>query len=74
MKPDSAKPRRTVVAGRTRLGEVESVTLPAAGSPPVCVSLFETGMASVRELKHVVIPLRERQVGREAGPARTVMH
>jgi hypothetical protein len=62
----------TVVAGRTRLGQVASGTLLAAGSLLTRFGVFDAGMASARDPKYTVIPQRERLAARENGHAPTV--
>jgi hypothetical protein len=62
----------TVVAGRTRLGQVASGTLLAAGSLLTRFGVFEAGMASARDPKYTVVPQRERMAARENGHAPTV--
>ena len=59
----------TVVAGRTRLGQVAAGTLLAAGSLLTRFGVFEAGMASARDPKYTVIPQKERKAAREAGQA-----
>jgi hypothetical protein len=61
-----------VVAGRTRLGQVASGTLLAAGSLLTRFGVFDAGMASARDPKYTVIPQRERMAAREDGHAPTV--
>jgi DMSO reductase anchor subunit len=56
----------TVVAGRTRLGQVASGTLLAAGSLLTRFGVFDAGMASARDPKYTVIPQRERLAARAA--------
>jgi hypothetical protein len=56
----------TVVAGRTRAGQVASGTLLAAGSLLTRFGVFDAGMASARDPKYTVIPQRERMAAREA--------
>jgi hypothetical protein len=64
----------TVVAGRTRLGQVASGTLLAAGSLLTRFGVFDAGMVSARDPKYTVVPQRERMAARENGHAPTVSH
>ena len=60
----------TVVAGRTRLGQIASGTLLAAGSLLTRFGVFEAGMASAKDPKYTVIPQKARKAAREAGSHR----
>jgi hypothetical protein len=60
------------VAGRTRLGQVASGTLLAAGSLLTRFGVFDAGMVSARDPKYTVIPQRERMAARQNGHAPTV--
>jgi hypothetical protein len=62
----------TVLAGRTRVGQVASGTLLAAGSLLTRFGVFDAGMASARDPKYTVVPQRERMAARENGPAPAV--
>ncbi len=62
----------TVVAGRTRLGQVASGTLLAAGSLLTRFGVFEAGIASTKDPKYVVIPQRERIDAHQNGHASTI--
>jgi hypothetical protein len=62
----------TVVAGRTRVGQVASGTLLAAGSLLTRFGVFDAGMVSARDPKYTVVPQRERMAARENGHAPTV--
>jgi hypothetical protein len=55
----------TVLAGRTRVGQVASGTLLAAGSLLTRFGVFEAGIASTKDPKYVVVPQRERIAARE---------
>ena len=55
----------TLLAGRTRAGQVASGTLLAAGSLLTRFGVFDAGMASARDPKYTVIPQRERMASRE---------
>jgi hypothetical protein len=57
----------TVLAGRTRAGQVVSGTLLAAGSLLTRFGVFDAGMASARDPKYTVIPQRERMAARQTG-------
>jgi hypothetical protein len=57
----------TVLAGRTRAGQVVSGTLLAAGSLLTRFGVFDAGMASARDPKYTVVPQRERMAARQAG-------
>jgi hypothetical protein len=50
----------TVLAGRTRLGQVLSGVLLAAGSLLTRFGVFDAGMVSARDPKYTVVPQRER--------------
>ncbi|MEA3215660.1 MAG: hypothetical protein QOJ19_1816, partial [Acidimicrobiia bacterium] len=54
----------TLVAGRTRAGQIASGTLLAAGSLLTRFGVFDAGMASARDPKYTVIPQRERLAAR----------
>jgi Polysulphide reductase, NrfD len=56
----------TVVAGRTRLGQIASGALLAAGSLLTRFGVFDAGMASAKDPKYTVIPQKERKAAREA--------
>jgi DMSO reductase anchor subunit len=62
----------TVLAGRTRVGQIASGTLLAAGSLLTRFGVFDAGMASARDPKYTVIPQRERMAAREKGDAASV--
>jgi hypothetical protein len=62
----------TVIAGRTRLGQVASGTLLAAGSLLTRFGVFDAGMHSARDPKYTVIPQRDRMTARN-GPVRSVV-
>src|SRR4029453_16921188 len=55
-----------MVAGRTRLGQVASGTLLAAGSLLTRFGVFDAGMASARNPKYTVVPQRERIAARQS--------
>jgi DMSO reductase anchor subunit len=55
----------TLVAGRSRLGQIASGTLLAAGSLLTRFGVFEAGMASAKDPKYTVIPQKERIAARE---------
>jgi formate-dependent nitrite reductase membrane component NrfD len=54
----------TIVAGRSRLGQVASGTLLAAGSLLTRFGVFDAGMHSAKDPKYVVVPQRERLAAR----------
>ena len=62
----------TVLAGRSRLGQVVSGTLLAAGSLLTRFGVFDAGMASAKDPKYTVVPQRERLAARENGHASTI--
>ena len=57
----------TVLAGRTRLGQVASGTLLAAGSLLTRFGVFDAGMHSAKDPKYTVIPQRERIAAHQDG-------
>jgi hypothetical protein len=57
----------TVVAGRTRLGQIASGALLAAGSLLTRFGVFDAGMASAKDPKYTVIPQKERLSARDLG-------
>jgi hypothetical protein len=61
-----------VLAGRTRVGQVASGTLLAAGSLLTRFGVFDAGMVSARDPKYTVVPQRERLAARENGHAPSV--
>jgi hypothetical protein len=62
----------TVLAGRTRVGQVASGTLLAAGSLLTRFGVFDAGMASARDPKYTVIPQKERLAARQNDHTLTV--
>jgi formate-dependent nitrite reductase membrane component NrfD len=62
----------TLVAGRSRLGQVASGTLLAAGSLLTRFGVFDAGMASAKDPKYTVVPQKERLAARQNGHAPTV--
>jgi hypothetical protein len=59
----------TVAAGRTRIGQIASWTLLAAGSLLPRFGVFDAGMASARNPEYTVIPQRERMAAQQNGHA-----
>jgi hypothetical protein len=62
----------TVLAGRSRFGQVVAGVLLAAGSLLTRFGVFDAGMVSARDPKYTVIPQRERLAARENEHASTV--